>query len=57
MDPTGVHPFADSGYRTLMTERAICATCGNLEANPVHVMPEVPPEAREIDARIVGEKV
>lgn len=51
-----VHPFAPSGYTTLMTNRAICDKCGNLESFAVHRMPETPPEAREIDARKVGER-
>lgn len=57
MDPSRVHVFRDSGYTTLMTGRKICAACGFLEADKVHSMPPTPEAAREIDARIVGERV
>lgn len=56
MSAITVHVFAPSGYHTYDGGKAIC-TCGSVEGERVHQLPEVAPEAREIDARRIGEGI
>lgn len=51
-----VHPFVDSGTTDAFGE-PICARedCGSVRKARVHQLPDTPPDAAEVDARILGE--
>jgi hypothetical protein len=51
-----VHHFYAGPHRT-WDDRPLCEACGSTEADKVHEvpLPDVPEEAREIDARRLGE--
>jgi hypothetical protein len=51
-----VHHFYAGPHRT-WDDRPVCEACGSTEADKVHEvpLPDVPDEAREIDARKLGE--
>ena len=48
------HVFFAGDHRTHRGER-ICESCGDIERAKVHQLPEVSEDARELDARRIGE--
>jgi hypothetical protein len=52
-----VHHFFPGPHRT-WDDRPVCEACGSTEADKVHEvpLPDVPEEARLIDARKIGER-
>jgi hypothetical protein len=49
-----VHVFYPGEHRT-WDDRRVCEECGDVESAKVHEVPLQPDEAREIDARKLGE--